>query len=115
MPTWRSRYVPTPLGVIRATPPPTSTARATPGAETSFEPLRDEDDQPPPEATIVNSAIYAGGRKVSDAGSIAEAWRELHHPSHHDHGPRMAWIGICLLYTSPSPRDATLSRMPSSA
>ena len=27
-----------------------------------------------------------------------------------DHGP-----GICLLYTSPSPRDATLSRMPSSA
>ena len=27
-------------------------------------------------------------------------------------GPSM---GICLLYTSPSPRDATLSRMPSSA
>ena len=25
------------------------------------------------------------------------------------------WINICLLYTSPSPRDATLSRMPSSA
>ena len=25
------------------------------------------------------------------------------------------YIGICLLYTSPSPRDATLSRMPSSA
>ena len=25
------------------------------------------------------------------------------------------WYGICLLYTSPSPRDATLSRMPSSA
>ena len=24
-------------------------------------------------------------------------------------------MGICLLYTSPSPRDATLSRMPSSA
>ena len=24
-------------------------------------------------------------------------------------------IGYCLLYTSPSPRDATLSRMPSSA
>ena len=24
-------------------------------------------------------------------------------------------IGTCLLYTSPSPRDATLSRMPSSA
>ena len=26
-----------------------------------------------------------------------------------------SWIYICLLYTSPSPRDATLSRMPSSA
>ena len=26
-----------------------------------------------------------------------------------------SWICICLLYTSPSPRDATLSRMPSSA
>ena len=24
-------------------------------------------------------------------------------------------VSICLLYTSPSPRDATLSRMPSSA
>ena len=27
----------------------------------------------------------------------------------------ICWLGICLLYTSPSPRDATLSRMPSSA
>ena len=26
-----------------------------------------------------------------------------------------AWARRCLLYTSPSPRDATLSRMPSSA
>ena len=26
-----------------------------------------------------------------------------------------AQLGSCLLYTSPSPRDATLSRMPSSA
>ena len=25
------------------------------------------------------------------------------------------WSNTCLLYTSPSPRDATLSRMPSSA
>ena len=27
----------------------------------------------------------------------------------------IAWIGYCLLYTSPSPRDRTRSRMPSSA
>ena len=25
------------------------------------------------------------------------------------------WVGACLLYTSPSPRDRTRSRMPSSA
>ena len=29
--------------------------------------------------------------------------------------PRVVVAEICLLYTSPSPRDATLSRMPSSA
>ena len=28
---------------------------------------------------------------------------------------RHGWADICLLYTSPSPRDATLTRMPSSA
>ena len=27
----------------------------------------------------------------------------------------LEYLNICLLYTSPSPRDATLSRMPSSA
>ena len=27
----------------------------------------------------------------------------------------LAWLGICLLYTSPSPRDRYISRMPSSA
>ena len=30
-------------------------------------------------------------------------------------GDHKKWGYICLLYTSPSPRDATLSRMPSSA
>ena len=29
--------------------------------------------------------------------------------------PELEKLGVCLLYTSPSPRDATLSRMPSSA
>ena len=32
-----------------------------------------------------------------------------------DTGSRSKLMGCCLLYTSPSPRDATLSRMPSSA
>ena len=31
------------------------------------------------------------------------------------HGPTLAFKDICLLYTSPSPRDRTRSRMPSSA
>ena len=32
-----------------------------------------------------------------------------------DDGRLVSGCNICLLYTSPSPRDATLSRMPSSA
>ena len=49
---------------------------------------------------------------VSDGevgGNVGIGYRELI--------PEMNRVfgGICLLYTSPSPRDATLSRMPSSA
>ena len=37
-------------------------------------------------------------------------------PALGQHGANiMAFVKDCLLYTSPSPRDATLSRMPSSA
>ena len=43
---------------------------------------------------------------VATAGSISEA-KSLTNQNQ----PHL----ICLLYTSPSPRDATLSRMPSSA
>ena len=32
-----------------------------------------------------------------------------------DEGGGVAVVGVCLLYTSPSPRDRTRSRMPSSA
>src|SRR5665811_2436545 len=32
-----------------------------------------------------------------------------------EHGPSRDWMNVCLLYTSPSPRDRTRSRMPSSA
>ena len=32
-----------------------------------------------------------------------------------DENPQFGGTCLCLLYTSPSPRDATLSRMPSSA
>ena len=49
----------------------------------------------------INGVMYVGGRFQqvrSDAGTA------LHDQAY-----------LCLLYTSPSPRDATLSRMPSSA
>ena len=32
-----------------------------------------------------------------------------------ENGNALAWSSACLLYTSPSPRDRTRSRMPSSA
>ena len=39
----------------------------------------------------------------------------LHRNLNNRHIQLIAIGGACLLYTSPSPRDATLSRMPSSA
>ena len=46
-----------------------------------------------------NEFIFLTGRGLEEDG-------KLHDPD---------YLNICLLYTSPSPRDATLSRMPSSA
>ena len=37
------------------------------------------------------------------------------HCEKQNHHPNWSNVYNCLLYTSPSPRDATLSRMPSSA
>ena len=50
--------------------------------------------------------------------SRALAWRLENKGPENGHWKGLIAItrgGICLLYTSPSPRDATLSRMPSSA
>ena len=63
------------------------------------------------ETDIVNFAMFMG------------SWLELQtndeFAQHTVYGKRIAQgpmvYTICLLYTSPSPRDATLSRMPSSA
>ena len=54
---------------------------------------------------------------VDDSGSIT-GWQtfDVQWDRLHDEGPEGSHHArICLLYTSPSPRDATLSRMPSSA
>ena len=51
------------------------------------------------------------GRYRNGAGELEEALRSVLIESPTGSGKTC----ICLLYTSPSPRDATLSRMPSSA
>ena len=56
------------------------------------------------EATEQRVMIGAGVAK-----SVAD-WRLVHHVN-----ISTARVNVCLLYTSPSPRDGLLSRMPSSA
>ena len=59
------------------------------------------------------SALRALRDNKDELGFDKRVWQEM---------VNMGWAGLvfpeaygCLLYTSPSPRDATLSRMPSSA
>ena len=61
-------------------------------------------------AEVKIAALYAESGPVSEiAEAIAEAKRVAVETINAD------GIGICLLYTSPSPRDTDKSRMPSSA
>ena len=55
-------------------------------------------------------AVVPGYEKITD---IADTKEEFQIGGRTFHQPKFATP--CLLYTSPSPRDATLSRMPSSA
>ena len=61
------------------------------------------DDDPFLRATLKEQFAAEGFEDVSEAENLFEAFREVD-----DKNP-------CLLYTSPSPRDGLLSRMPSSA
>ena len=54
----------------------------------------------------VLASINAGYRHIDTARA---------YDNESDVGRAVNDAGVCLLYTSPSPRDATLSRMPSSA
>ena len=60
---------------------------------------------------------YIGPRTAQDF--LLEGLRRLEYRGYDSAGTATitadAQLNICLLYTSPSPRDATLSRMPSSA
>ena len=53
----------------------------------------------------------ATSNPVATEASSIEYWEQGNMQVLHLHGP----VKICLLYTSPSPRDGLLSRMPSSA
>ena len=63
---------------------------------------------------------------ISDRSGLAYPWRQMvtewngafvHYSEYEPKQPQLdpTPTSACLLYTSPSPRDATLSRMPSSA
>ena len=56
------------------------------------------------------------GRDAIDSGLVLETGDRDGTVKPTERGPLpLTWVEDCLLYTSPSPRDATLSRMPSSA
>ena len=62
-----------------------------------------------PSAPLLMGVLNVTPDSFSDGGLYLDASRAV------DRGLEMEAEGACLLYTSPSPRDATLSRMPSSA
>ena len=53
------------------------------------------------------------GEDVYSKGPIPREWAKWR--GHYTHGDSVILSYTCLLYTSPSPRDRTRSRMPSSA
>ena len=73
--------------------------------------------QVPPVQAIATNKLQGAGGTFTAAAAMVRA--RLVAPRAARAGFGMAFagaaLGACLLYTSPSPRDATLSRMPSSA
>ena len=65
----------------------------------------------------INSPIDAKTRKITNTNRIEKSLPTISYLL--EQGAKLAMVAhqgdTCLLYTSPSPRDATLSRMPSSA
>ena len=70
---------------------------------------------------MAKADLYAtlGVERDADSDAIRKAFRKLarkYHPDVNQNDPKKAdRFKDCLLYTSPSPRDLSTSRMPSSA
>ena len=67
-------------------------------------------DSSPPLAVGSAYQLFIGGNFEVSAEALMHSWEPDGGTLYRYSGPR-----ICLLYTSPSPRDGLLSRMPSSA
>ena len=74
---------------------------------------------PPPGLTASKSSNQLVGGAANNNNNNSNGWGSLgspRWPSSMGANSQNSWMGSpCLLYTSPSPRDRTRSRMPSSA
>ena len=61
--------------------------------------------------TLAGSSVSLGGTGVADTDALSEGSSNLYFTD----ARVQTFLGGCLLYTSPSPRDVEESRMPSSA
>ena len=69
-------------------------------------------------AQILDYFLISGVEQTSEEIHIhldEKMHPELSHDVHFESKGFMEAVNVCLLYTSPSPRDGLLSRMPSSA
>ena len=67
-------------------------------------------------ADLINAKPAAAAvREFFGSSQLSQFMDQTNPLSEITHKRRVSALGPCLLYTSPSPRDATLSRMPSSA
>ena len=69
----------------------------------------------PSSQDVLMEMVKSGDIEVADAERLAELLYGENGAADTTGLQDIAKSGTCLLYTSPSPRDATLSRMPSSA
>ena len=95
---------------LRAPPPPLPrhpNAGYMPGISASYDHVTSADTQRPKPAALNSRQLTAELGKARELPELLLL--------HKKHGHRFDLFNICLLYTSPSPRDGLLSRMPSSA